>query len=209
MRSIKKGKIKIVFFDFGGVFVNRTSKPTFRLASRLTTVPAERIKERFYQHCAAHQVGKELLIDCWERINKELDVPAEKVPAISRKLVFAYKKFAKPRPAIFKLVEELKKKGIRVGLISDTCQEHAHINEKSGYYRHFDPLILSHQVGMKKPGTAIFRLALRRARVKPQEAVFIDDYDFNIAPAKRLGFHVIHFQDPRTLRRELKKLAIL
>jgi epoxide hydrolase-like predicted phosphatase len=209
MRSAKKRKIKIVFFDFGGVFVARTSEPTFRLASRLTAVPAERIGALFSKHCAAHQVGKESLIDCWKRINAELDVPAAYAHAVSRKLVSAYKKFAKPRPAVFKLAHELKKKGVRVGLISDTCEEHARINAQSGRYRYFNPLILSHRVGAKKPGIKIFRIALRRANVKPREAVFIDDRDGNLETAKRLGFHTIHFRNARMLRRELRTLNLL
>lgn len=208
MRSPTR-KIKIVFFDFGGVFVSRTSKPTFRLAARLTRTSPEAISDRFFAHCAAHQVGRERLIDCWNRINGELGVPARKISAISKQLVLSYKRFAKPRQAVFALVRALKQKGVRVGLISDTCEEHAAINQRAGWYRYFDPLILSHRVGMKKPGTAIFRLALRRASAKPRESVFIDDHEFNIEPAKRLGFHVIHFKNARMLRRELRKLKLL
>lgn len=202
-------EIEIVFFDFGGVFVPRISKSTFRLAARLTNAPAEAVKDHFYKHCAAHQVGKELLIDCWHRINKKLGLPEKKIPKVARRLVLSYKGFAKPRSTVFKIVKELKKKGVRVGLISDTCEEHADVNAKRRFYRYFDPLILSHEVKTKKPGAKIFRLAAKRAKVKPQESVFIDDYDFNIRPAKRLGFRTILFENARQLRRELKKLGVL
>jgi epoxide hydrolase-like predicted phosphatase len=205
----KKSKIKIVFFDFGGVFISRTSKQTFRLASRLMSVKPAIVEDAFFRHCEAHQIGNETLFSCWNRIGQELGLSAAKAKMVSKKLIAAYRVFAKPRPSMFKIVEALKKKGVRVGLISDTCEEHAAINAKFGYYRHFDPLILSHQVRTKKPGAKIFRLALKKAGVKPSESVFIDDHAFNLEAAKRLGFHVIHFRSVNLFRRQFKRLNLL
>jgi FMN phosphatase YigB (HAD superfamily) len=38
--------------------------------------------------------------------------------------------------------------------------------------------------------------------------VFIDDREENVAGAKALGFHVIHFESPDQLRRELDQVGV-
>ena len=39
----------------------------------------------------------------------------------------------------------------------------------------FDEVILSFEVGLRKPDSAIYREALRRVDVEPDRAVFVDD----------------------------------
>lgn len=70
----------------------------------------------------------------------------------------------------------------------------------------FDEIIISAEVGMTKPDVRIYRLALERVGVKPQEAVFIDDFTWNIEGAREAGLHAIHFQNPIQARRDLEQL---
>jgi epoxide hydrolase-like predicted phosphatase len=205
----KNPKIKIVFFDFGGVCVKSTSDRTFKLASKLLGVDEKIVRSKFESHHIAHQIGKERLIDCWRRICIELGSEPKKCLRISKKLIDVYEKLAKPIPQVFGIIKKLKKNGIGVGLISDTCREHAYINFKRGLYRYFDPLILSHKVGVKKPSDDIFLLALRKSRLRPKECVFIDDRIENVKKAKRLGMVSIHFKNPKLLRKELEKLDLI
>jgi len=200
-------RITTVFFDFGGVFVDRVGPATFRYASRLAKVPIKAIEFHYMQNHVPHQIGKENLKTCWRRIFEEMGMrPKER---LIRKIVGSYRSFAKPRPAVFRIARELKARGIRVGLISDTCEEHANVNFRRGFYKYFDPLILSHEVGLKKPGAKIFRLALRRASSKASQSLFIDDYSTNIEAARGVGLRAVRFENSRQLRRDLKKLRIL
>ncbi len=70
----------------------------------------------------------------------------------------------------------------------------------------FDEIIISAEVGMTKPDQRIYRLALERVGVEPQEAVFIDDFRHNIKGAREAGLHAIHFQDPHQTRSDLEQL---
>ena len=70
----------------------------------------------------------------------------------------------------------------------------------------FDHLIISAEVGLKKPDPRIFRLTLARVGVDPQEAVFLDDSWKNVQAARRLGMHAIRFRDPEQALAELNQL---
>lgn len=59
----------------------------------------------------------------------------------------------------------------------------------------FDELIISCEVRMVKPDEAIYRLALARLDVQPQETIFVDDLIENIEAAQKIGIHAIHFQN--------------
>jgi len=44
--------------------------------------------------------------------------------------------------------------------------------------------------------------------MKPEEAVFIDNRDWNIIPAKKLGMKTVLFRNNKQTFRELKKLGV-
>jgi len=68
----------------------------------------------------------------------------------------------------------------------------------------FDELIISAEVGLLKPAPRIYQLALERLGVAPQEAVFVDDFTENVAGARAVGMHAIHFRDPGQARADLE-----
>lgn len=70
----------------------------------------------------------------------------------------------------------------------------------------FDHLIISAEVGCKKPGPEIYQIALETLGCQPGEAVFIDDFIENIQAARQLGIHGILFQTPEQTLAELNTL---
>ncbi len=57
---------------------------------------------------------------------------------------------------------------------------------------HFDDVVISAEVGLRKPDPAIFRLAAERLAVPASGCVFVDDLDLNVAAARELGMTAIH-----------------
>lgn len=70
----------------------------------------------------------------------------------------------------------------------------------------FDHLVISAEVGHKKPSPEIYQIALEKAGCQPGEAVFIDDFIENIEAAQQLGIHGIHFQSVEQALDELDKI---
>ena len=72
----------------------------------------------------------------------------------------------------------------------------------------FDLIVGSAYEGIMKPNAAIFERTLARLGCKPAEAVFIDDFAHNIAGAKAVGMHAIHYQPGVDLAAELAQLGV-
>jgi len=58
-----------------------------------------------------------------------------------------------------------------------------------------DFIIYSHEVGLAKPDPRIYALTSQRLGVQPQEIVFLDDAERNVAAAAAYGFHAILYQN--------------
>jgi 2-haloacid dehalogenase len=72
----------------------------------------------------------------------------------------------------------------------------------------FEETIVSGALQMIKPDPAIYKVLLDRRNITPANAVFIDDSAANIATAKTLGLHAIHFVDGVDLRQSLRNLGV-
>lgn len=80
---------------------------------------------------------------------------------------------------------------------------------KYPFFKWFDEIVISGEVGLVKPDPAIFHLLLAKIQRTAQECVFIDDVSANIASAQQLGFTAIQFHSPDQLAQALDELGIL
>ena len=71
---------------------------------------------------------------------------------------------------------------------------------------HFDDIVLSFEVGVRKPSQEIFALALRRSGTQPGETVFVDDLAGNCEGARKAGWTAVHFTDTAAAIAELDAL---
>ncbi|MDL1895129.1 hypothetical protein FBQ82_02560 [Anaerolineae bacterium CFX7] len=60
---------------------------------------------------------------------------------------------------------------------------------------------------MRKPDARIFEIALARAQVAPQDALFLDDRLENIHGAQAVGMQTLHVPTPQRVTIELEKLV--
>ncbi len=70
----------------------------------------------------------------------------------------------------------------------------------------FNDVVLSFQVGARKPDRAIFQLCARRAGAAPGNCLLVDDNPGNCAGARAAGWQAIHFVDNATAITELDRL---
>jgi putative hydrolase of the HAD superfamily len=79
-----------------------------------------------------------------------------------------------------------------------------------GIHHLFDNVVCSAVVGMAKPDLAIYRLAAERLRLAPEECVFIDDVEGNVAAARDVGMIGVHYRVHRgdDLAAQLAELGV-
>ncbi|RKS09658.1 putative hydrolase of the HAD superfamily [Nocardiopsis sp. Huas11] len=70
----------------------------------------------------------------------------------------------------------------------------------------FDDVVMSFEVGLRKPGREIFDLAAERAGVLPQECLLVDDLVANCEGAVAAGWRALHFTDTALAVTELERL---
>lgn len=73
----------------------------------------------------------------------------------------------------------------------------------------FDFVIASSEQNVRKPDPAFYHLALKEAKVDPEEAVFLDDLGINLKPAKTLGMHTIKVINSQDALKELNSLLFI
>jgi len=114
--------------------------------------------------------------------------------------------FAKmrPDPVMFDLVQDLKNAGVRVALLSNSW---GNTYPRDRIDAVFDPVVISAEVGMRKPNADIFAHALDLLGVRPERVVFVDDAEPNTDAAARLGMHTVLHTDPDNTRKKLARLV--
>jgi 2-haloacid dehalogenase len=73
----------------------------------------------------------------------------------------------------------------------------------------FKGILVSGDVGLKKPDPEIYKLLLDRYGLEANTCVFIDDRTENVKAASALGFSGIVFKNHTQLSKDLKKLNII
>jgi epoxide hydrolase-like predicted phosphatase len=58
-----------------------------------------------------------------------------------------------------------------------------------------DRIIYTHEEGIAKPDPRIYDLTCKRLGVQPAQMLFLDDSQQNIAAARALGIHAIHYSE--------------
>ena len=100
-----------------------------------------------------------------------------------------------PNPEICELIPKLKPR-YRLLLGSNTNAIHARFFKQqfADVFRHFDALVLSHEIGVRKPQAGFFQHCQTLAHGRPDECLFLDDLAENVQSACTLGWKGIVYQ---------------
>ena len=94
--------------------------------------------------------------------------------------------------------------GIRTGLVSNSWGVHRYPHEL--FDELFDGIVLSGELGIRKPSRRMYELGAERAGVAAERCVYVDDLPFNLTPAEKLGMATIHHTSAETTIPELERL---
>jgi putative hydrolase of the HAD superfamily len=92
-------------------------------------------------------------------------------------------------PDLIRLMRDLRKRGLRLGVVSNgTTIEQQEQLERLGIKRYLDPIIISQEVGIRKPDPRIFLLAADYWQLPPRQILVVGDRgDWEIIGAHRAG----------------------
>ena len=108
------------------------------------------------------------------------------------------------RPEMLAVVRALRGR-INVGCITNNVLTSA-TARRPAYEELFDVVVESSKVGLRKPNPAIYLLACDQLGVKPDEAIFLDDFGINLKAARALGITTIKVDETLRAVKELERL---
>ncbi|MFC4910425.1 HAD family hydrolase [Actinomadura gamaensis] len=111
-----------------------------------------------------------------------------------------------PVEEMYALLEEVRAGGARTALLSNSW---GNVYPRDRWTGLFDAVVISCEVGMRKPDEAIFRHAVDLLGLDPAECVFIDDIVHNTRAAESLGMHGVHHTTASETRAALTALGLL
>ncbi|MFF3440529.1 HAD family hydrolase [Streptosporangium sp. NPDC002721] len=130
-------------------------------------------------------------------------ITTDGVPLVAEGLLTRmFSRFHRVEP-MYEMLREARAAGLRTCLLSNSW---ANEYPREGWEDVFDEVVISGEIGMRKPEPRIFEYALGRIGLAGEECVFVDDIEANIEAARRFGIVGVHHRDPELTISELETL---
>jgi putative hydrolase of the HAD superfamily len=158
----------------------------------------------------------EMVVSSFERGKITLDEYLERT-VLYRPRTFTREAFrdyvfslSQPFPDVVQFAQSLSSSGkYFMGTINNESRELNYYRiEEFGLRNIFRLFISSCFVGLRKPESGIYRLALEVTQIPAEECCFIDDRALNLECAAKLGMHTIEMDSMDQLRADLQKLGV-
>ena len=198
--------IQVLLFDLGGVLVDFSGVRDIAALLPAPASPSE-IMDR-WNRCPlsrAFGLGKLSAEDYAARFVREWEIDLEPSGFLEE-----YRSWSRCLLPGAKELLALLRPRFRLAALSNSNELHWDRNTNDiGVTELFEVAISSHQVGLRKPDPAIYRLALDRLRVSPDAVLFFDDLKPNVTAASALGIRAFQVEGVEEVRRCLMREHLL
>lgn len=191
--------IKVILFDFGGVFYNIDYYAATRELSKFSLNPALFENMPFLKVFDLPADYEQGLFNDTEfrnflREKYLLNCDDDDIDKAWNSMLLGLK------PESISFLKKINEK-YRTALLSNTNNIHLKYfdNESVELLNLFEKVFFSFQIGLRKPDKEIYLFAAEKLNVKTEEILFIDDSEINIKGAESVGMNIIHFTNSMTL----------
>ncbi|MEU8483186.1 HAD family phosphatase [Streptomyces sp. NPDC048641] len=202
--------ISAVLFDFGGVLTTSVYEAFEALGRALGVDPRlplrllakdERVGALLVDHEEGRIGQREFEDGFAERLR------AHGADAQGPGLLSLIQTELRPDRAMLDLVAEVRNAGHRVGLLSNSLGDDCY----AGFDLEsmFDAVVISGEIGVRKPSRRAYAIACERLGTEPAETVMVDDLEHNIVAARRAGLAGIVHREATATAQELRSLLRL
>lgn len=106
--------------------------------------------------------------------------------------------------AMMNAVRAAKDAGVHTGLVSNSWGKGRY--DRSQFPVLFDGVVISAEVGVRKPDPRIYEQGAEAIGLEPAACVFVDDLPGNLKPARELGMATVHHTDAQETVPQLERL---
>jgi putative hydrolase of the HAD superfamily len=189
--------IKAVLFDLDGTLLNRDkSVQQFintqydRLNEFVKHIPKEKYVKRFIELDNRGYVWKD---EVYQQLVSEFEIQGITWEELLQDYVREFKNYCMPFPNLIGVLEELRRRGFKLGIITNGREQFQIDNIKAlGIEMYFDTIVVSEREGIKKPNPVIFKRALEKLKVSPKHSIFVGDHlENDVRAAQSVGMKAI------------------
>ncbi|MBU4589516.1 MAG: HAD-IA family hydrolase [Candidatus Omnitrophica bacterium] len=201
-----QNKYDAIICDLGNVLIDFDHRIAVKKILCCTPKKEEDVYDLFFDSglTEAYEEGKIDTNEFYRRVKEflKLDMEGDKFFPIWNDIFFE-------TPLNIKMCDFLKgvKSKYKLVLISNLNVTHFEfLKPRMRIFNEFDKLVLSYEVGYRKPAPEIYKVALDFARVGPEKAFYIDDRRDLIEGAGKLGIKGMVFDGEAAFERVKKEL---
>ncbi|GAA3444373.1 HAD family hydrolase [Planomonospora venezuelensis] len=207
--------LKGVLIDWGGVLTTGLHEAieAWIVAERIDAIHYRDVMRELIMHAYEGSVSGENTIHALERgeisaLDFERDLAerlltTDGVPPVAEGLLTRMFAGFQPVQPMYDMLAAARAAGLKTCLLSNSW---ANDYPRDSWDGIFDEIVISGEVGMRKPEPRIFEHTLGVVGLSGAECVFIDDIEANITAARALGIVGVHHRDPETTITELETL---
>ncbi|MGA8443135.1 MAG: HAD family phosphatase [Candidatus Sulfotelmatobacter sp.] len=198
--------IHAIFWDVGGVLLSNAWDHTERAAAL----------EHFRLDQEEFHARHEMVVSSFERGKISLDEYLDRT-VFYRNRSFTRDEFrdymfslSRPMPEVLAFAHALasSKKYFMATINNESRELNLDRIEKFGLREIFRLFVSSCFVGLRKPESGIYHLAIEITQMNPEKCCFIDDRALNLECAAKLGMHTIQMQTLAQLQADLGTLGV-
>ncbi len=198
----RRESTKLVIFDLGGVVIRYSEAWYAKELSNETRVPAKKILTLVKSLDPKLDLGELSLERFNDIISKRLGIPKDVVKWGER-----FYNLSSLDYGVYRIMRKLRKR-YKVVILSNISRSRYYqslkIVKKDSFERYFASCFLK----TRKPERKIYLYVLQKMRVKPEEAIFIDNLKENVLGAEAVGIKGLLFTGSGKLEKDLKKLGV-
>jgi glucose-1-phosphatase len=208
--KLQRGKIimnyPLIIFDLGGVVVDVESDRLVHQVSQLLGRSFDDIHQAVYHEdlMLPFELGKLSAQEYYGGLKKQIELPWA-----YEQFVTAWNGIFSPKEDVIAVMQRLSQRH-KIIALSNTNELHLTCIQRTiPHLRIIQDWIASCDVGLRKPDPEIYQLALKRSKMMPREAVYIDDRPELVEAGRQVGLHAIRFESGQQLESDLQSIGLL
>ena len=202
-------KIKAVVFDYGQVISLPHDPKVMDEFSKRAGAEREMFESLYWSYRGEYDRGTLSPGTYFKNILSSLKV-SMKDEEIDEMIEIDHKSWSNINPETIKLIEDVKKAGLLLGILSNMPPDFLVWAKKIIPVFSLPHVgVYSCEVNHIKPEKAIYQKLLSLLGVEAYETVFFDDLPVNVKGARDLGIEAFLWKDPENARRELSALHLV
>ncbi|MDN4185882.1 MAG: HAD family hydrolase [Dehalococcoides mccartyi] len=203
--------IKGVFFDLYNTLIGyqpSREEMTVKLLAELgytineddLYLPVNKADEYFYQQNAQKPVSlreRAEQMAVWSHYYRIIleEIGIEPKPELINNLISRWKNLKWEMTLyqdVIPCLENLKKRNLKIGLISNAEKDMSELFNKTGLNKYLETVVISQEVGVTKPNPLIFQAALKKSGLTAKEVLYIgDQYQVDYMGAMNVGLNPV------------------